>query len=92
MEIKFFIMNEITPENVKPKDWISVGARSALVCKIYENNPNKIEVVYLDRNRAINDDLIFKDGKWVFLYDTGGGYADNYGRLAEFVSILRSRE
>lgn len=84
-------MSKITPENVKPKDWISIGVRDAVVCRIYENEPNKIEVVYLDRNRAINEDAHFKDNNWTFVHDGPcGGYADNYSRLAEFVSILRS--
>jgi len=81
----------MTPENIKPKDWIMIGYRDAVVCKIYENEPDKIEVVYLDRNRAINEDAHFLDGKWTFVYDGPcGGYADNYPRLAEYVAILRA--
>lgn len=79
------------PEKLKLKDWISIGSRDAVVCKIYEDEPNKIEVVYLDRNRSINDDAHFKDGKWTFVYDgPSGGYADNNSRLAGFISILRA--
>ena len=81
----------MTPENIKPKDWIMIGYRDAVVCKIYENEPDKIEVVYLDRNRAINEDAHFVDGKWTFVYDGPcGGYADNYPRLADYVAILRA--
>ena len=85
-------MSEITPENVKLRNWISVGMNDAVVCHIYKNEPGKIEVVYLDRrNRAINEDVHYKDGKWTFVYDgPNGGYADNYSRLGEFVSILRA--
>lgn len=84
-------MSIVTPENVKLKDWISVGFKDAVVCRIYENELGKIEVVYLDdRNRAINEDVHYKDGKWKFLFDgPNGGYADNYPRLRDFVSILR---
>jgi hypothetical protein len=84
-------MSTVTPENVKLKDWIHVGFRDAVVCKIYDKELSKIEVVYLDdRNRAINEDVHFKDGKWKFLIDgPNGGYADGYPRLRTFVSILR---
>jgi hypothetical protein len=85
-------MSDITPENVKLRDWISVGMNNAVLCHIYENEPGKIEVVYLDRrNRAINEDVHYKVGKWTFVYDgLNGGYADNYSRLGEFVAILRA--
>lgn len=84
------------PENVKPKDWITIGSRDAVVCRTYEKEPNKIdvviEVVYLDdRNRAINEDAHFKDGEWTLVIkEPCGGYADKYSRLADYVSILRS--
>jgi len=84
-------MSKITPENIKLKDWIRVGARDAVVCHIYEDEPNKIEIVYLDRNRAINEDAQFSNGEWTFVYDgPGGGYADNIPRLYEFVRVLRA--
>jgi hypothetical protein len=85
-------MDKITPDNVKLKDWISVGLLDAVVCHIYTNEPNKFEVVYLDRkNLAINEDVQYKDGVWTFVYDgPGGGYADKSSALGEFVSILRA--
>jgi hypothetical protein len=87
-------MSKITPENVKLRDWISVGIHDAVVCHVYENEPGKIEGVYLDRrNRAINEDVYFANGKWAFVDDGPyGGYADNYSRLGEFVSVLRSKK
>lgn len=85
-------MSKITPKNVKLKDWITVGVNNAVVYHINEKESNKIKVVYLDgKNRAINEDVIYKDGEWTFVYDgPNGGYADNYSRLGEFVSILRA--
>ena len=60
--------------------------------KYFRNEYGKIKVVYLDRkNKAIYEDVHYKDGKWTFVYDgPNGGYADNYSRLGEFVSILRA--
>jgi hypothetical protein len=83
-------MSAITPENVKLRDWISVGSNDAIVCHINENEPGKIEVVYLDyRNRAINRDAQYVDGQWTFVYNApDGGYADNYSSV---MSIIKSR-
>ncbi len=77
---------------VKLKDWISVGTRKAVVSRIYEDSTNKIEIVYLDdRDRAINEDAFFKDGKWYFAEaGPNGGYADNIPRLAEYVRKLKA--
>lgn len=84
-------MDKITPENVKPKDWITVGVRDSVVCRVYEDEPNKVEVVYLDRNRPINEDAHYIDNGWTFVYDGPcGGYADQYPRLADFVAILKA--
>lgn len=81
----------ITPENVKLKDWIRVGERDGVISKIYESENNKFEFVYLDRNRAINEDIYYVDGEWKFFYSGPcGGYADDNPRLAEYVSILRA--
>ncbi len=88
---KFKEMKKDNPENVQPKDWITIGVRKAVVCKKYENEPNRIEIVYLDRNRAINEYARFIDGNWTFENeDSCGGYADNSTRLGEFVRILRA--
>ncbi|MFA5417691.1 MAG: hypothetical protein WC341_04450 [Bacteroidales bacterium] len=84
-------MEKITPENIKPLDWINIGELNAVVCKIYDNEPNKIEVVYLDRKRAINDDVHYLNGKWNFVNKgPGGGYADNYERLGDCVRKLKA--
>jgi hypothetical protein len=63
--------------------------KKAIVCRVYD--AENIEVVYLDyRNRAINDDMVLKEGQWVFKHQgPSGGYADKYDRLSQFVSQLR---
>ena len=80
------------PKNLKLKDWIRIGTRDAVVCNINEDS-NQIEVVYLDRNRAINENAHFINGHWEFVIKgPTGGYADKYPRLTEYVSILRSKK
>lgn len=80
---------------VSPGDWIRIGSSpevDAVVCTVYEDNqPGDLEVVYLsDRNRAINEDIIWRGAYWEFLKEGPcGGYADNYSRLSEFVAILK---
>lgn len=84
---------------LKPGDWITIGSgafpKQAVVSTVYDDsNPADIEVVYLDeRERAINEDMVWKENKWEFLV-TGpsGGYADNYPRLNSFVAQLRRGE
>lgn len=70
----------------------SYPRKKAVVCNVYtETIPPEIEVVYLDsQNRAINEDMVWNGEYWEFKC-TGpcGGYADNYERLARFVSQLR---
>jgi hypothetical protein len=80
---------------VKKKDVIFKGewpekVLKLVVCRVYDEQ--NIEVVYLDyRNRAINEDMVLKDGKWEFkISGPCGGYADNYPRLSEYVKILRN--
>lgn len=82
--------------NVTPGDWIIFGSslspKSAVVCKVYQDTSfADIEVVYIDdRNRAINEDMVWKDGKWQFKHSGPcGGYADNYSRLRDYVTKLR---
>lgn len=80
------------PKDLKLKDWIRIGTRDAVVCNINEDS-NQIEVVYLDRDRAINEYAHFINEDWAFV-EKGpvGGYADKYSRLTEYVSILRSKK
>jgi hypothetical protein len=63
--------------------------KKAIVCRIYDSET--IEVIYIDyRDRAINDDMVLKDGEWVFKHPgPSGGYADKYDRLSQFVRRLR---
>ena len=79
---------------VKPGDWITFGNNiSAVVCTVYEDTSlGDIEMVHIDRrDRAINDDMVWQDGKWEFKSPNGGGggYADKYSRLAQFVAQAR---
>jgi len=80
----------VNSSEIKPKDWISIGSKPAVVCKVYPGTLNKVEVVYLDRDRAINEDALFENGRWVFNQHPSGGYADNNPNLGEYVRILRA--
>ena len=83
--------------SVKPGDWITLGSgllpKSAVVCTVFQDTSfADIEVVYLDdRDRAINEDVVWKDGKWQFKHPgaCGGGYADKYDRLRDYAAQLR---
>jgi hypothetical protein len=79
---------------VKPEDWITVSTRDAVVCTVYKDpvdHPGKIEIVYLDKGKAISEDAYWNNGRWEFVSnDPSGGYADNYERLSRFVGILRA--
>lgn len=67
----------------------SLTAKKVVVCRVYDDQ--NIEVVYLDRNRAINEDMVFENGEWAFKIEGPcGGYADNNPRLSEYVRILRN--
>lgn len=74
---------------VSPGDWIIIGKRiDAVVCDVYDET---IEIVYLNRrNWAINEEVIWNNDHWEFKNDGPcGGYADQYPRLALYVSKLR---
>jgi len=78
---------------IKSGDVIYIGdsfaRKKAVVCQVYDDQ--NIEVVYLDRDRAINEDMVFEEGKWEFkIQGPNGGYADKYPRLSRYVRILRS--
>lgn len=73
---------------IQPRDWVHIGKTPAVVCNILDEG--KIEVVYLDKNKAINEEAYWNNNCWEFVRQAPcGGYADNYQRLAEFVGILR---
>ena len=78
---------------VAPGDWITFGNNiSAVVCTVYEDTSwAEIEAVYIDqRNRAINVDMVWQNGKWEFKStEVDGGYADKYNRLSQFVAQVR---
>ena len=75
--------------DVKPGDWICIGETDAVVCSVHDDGT--AEVVYLDwQDRAINEDTKWDGEAWKFVFpDSGGGYADQYPRLAHYVEILR---
>lgn len=78
---------------IAPGNWLRIGdsGKAAVVCQIHADHAH-VEVVYLDdRDRAINEDVIWDGSKWQFRHPGPcGGYADKYSRLASFVAILRS--
>ncbi|HVT37936.1 MAG TPA: hypothetical protein VHE78_02725 [Gemmatimonadaceae bacterium] len=89
-------MADIPP--VTPGDWIHIGGFpgvDVVVCNVRPpdlvSHSGHLEVVYLDyRKRAINDDVRWAGETWEFVREgPDGGYADNYQRLSEYVSILR---
>jgi hypothetical protein len=80
---------------IAPGDWLRIGdsGKAAVVCQVHANPMGAdVEVIYLDdRDRAINEDVIWDGIKWQFKHPGPcGGYADRYSRLASFVAILRS--
>ena len=79
---------QIEPK-VSPGDWITIGTKKVVVCAV--DKCEGIEVVYSDcRNRAINDNVIWKNNCWEFKAQSpSGGYADKYPRLSEYMAILR---
>jgi hypothetical protein len=82
---------------VSPGDWIRVGKEGrvdAVVCTVFDElSPQgaSIEVVYLDGNKAINEDVKWVGTHWDFAIEGPcGGYADKYSRLQLYVQILRA--
>ena len=79
---------------VNPGDWITISSglplKFAVVCKVNQDIAD-IEVVYLDDlNRAINEDMVWKDGEWQFkLSGPCGSYADHNSDLRRYVAQLR---
>lgn len=77
--------------SVKEYDEIRVGnSTRAIVCATYSEK-NRCEVVYLSRNRAINEDVVWDGNNWQFVTQGPcGGYADQSPRLSPYVSKLRT--
>ena len=74
--------------NVKAGDWITVGNTDCVVCRIYDDEYlHDIEVVY-SPDKPTNKDVDWVDGKWEFAEEYGG-YPDNYGGFAFYLSILK---
>jgi hypothetical protein len=75
---------------VAPGDWIHIGDMDAVVCQVFQDGPNDIEVVFLDKGEAVKKDAKWTTDRWELDTDRNyGGYADIYSRLSYFVSILR---
>jgi hypothetical protein len=74
-------------------DWITIGSTDAVICQNLSQTPQwilHVEVVYLDRDRAINEGAHWTGDAWEFdKSGSAGGYADNSDRLSKFVLILR---
>jgi len=91
--IYFFLILAMEKIQIEVGNWIEFGKnQSGIVSKVYQDRSlSDIEIVYLDdRNRAINEDMVWKEGKWEFKYKgPNGGYADKISRLNEFVLRLR---
>jgi len=75
--------------DVAPGEWIYVNGVSSVVCQIFKTTPPDIEVVFMDKGKAVNKDAKWDRDRWVFASNDLGGYADDYQRLARFVAILR---
>ena len=82
----------MTVPTVSLKDWIRIGKKDAIVCRIYDTpDPQEIEVVYLDGPKAINGNAVWRDDGWAFtIAGPNGGYANNIPRLREYVAKLRA--
>jgi len=87
-----FVMSEMP--KVVPGDWISVGEGrgvDAVVSTVRANNQPPLGVVYLNRDRAIYEGVVWSGSHWEFaIQGTHGGYADKFPRLAEYVRTLRA--
>ena len=76
--------------SVNPFDWIRIGETDAVVCTLRDYG--ELEVVYLRRNRAINEDVRWNGDGWEFVENgPSGGYADKKDRLRPFVTQLRRK-
>ena len=84
--------------DIKDKDWIYFGSgvlkKRAIVCDVRPpgHDMGDIEIVYLDdRDRAINDEMVWNSTAWEFKYKgPSGGYADRSDRLRPYVARLRA--
>ncbi len=77
--------------NAKERDIICIGKNDAVICQIYDANPNRARVVYFDAGKkAIVEDAIFVDGKWKFeIEGPCGTYADGLSHYGEYIAILK---
>ena len=80
------------PPRLVPGEWVRIGNLDCVVATIYPpDNPfgHYCEVVFNPR-KPTNHNVVW-DGDRLKLAETGdyGGYADNYPRLSEIVSILK---
>jgi hypothetical protein len=75
---------------VAPCQWVNVSGVNSVVCQVFKETPPDMEVVFMDKGKAVNKRATWDSNRWIFAGGDYGGYADNYTRLAEYVAILRS--
>ena len=75
--------------SVSPGEWIWVDGIEAVVCNVFSEGPNDLEVIFRSggSSKTTNQNVKWANDHWVFSPESGG-YADNYPRLAEFRAIL----
>lgn len=73
-------------------NWLRFGdsGKAAVVCQIHADRADVEVVCFSDRDRAINDDVLWDGSKWQFGHPGPCiSYADKYSRLVSFVIIQR---
>lgn len=66
------------------------GTRSVVCGHFPDNAPWAFEVVYMDGEKAMNEPVLWRQGRWSFFYDdVSGGCADHYPRFSAYVEKLR---
>lgn len=85
-------MNGPQPQ-VSPRDRIEIGDTSCVVCQVFEGEHlTWCRVVYLERERAISEQVVCREDRWEFLHHgPEGTYADGDSSLSEYVAMLRRR-
>ncbi len=81
------------PPEVKPGDWITIGNRRCVVCRLYEpGSPLGLGLVVFDPKKPTDHDFAWDGERFVFP-ERGdfGGYAERKSELARFVNQLQGR-
>jgi hypothetical protein len=74
------------------EQWITVGAKKAVVSAVHEGAEADCTVVYLDgRNRPMYAEVVWTERGWEFVKSAGSsGPAQNDPRWRDYVTILRA--